>query len=83
MTKESIKEGALLKAVNDALESEWNHDKTYCRIESIRKSPVGNCNWEVDTLSTGGRTLQYADQCSQLQSKVLKEFSEKYNVDWE
>ena len=81
MIKESIKEDALLKAINDSLNSQWDHKDTYCRIESIRKTSADNCNWEVETLSTGGRTLEYADECSQLQSEVLKEFIEKYNVE--
>ncbi len=83
MNKKSIKEEDLIHKINDSLKSQWIHKNSYCRIESISESSSGQCNWEVDTFSTGGKTLEYEDLCSQLQEKVLREFKGKYDVDWE
>ncbi|MBT3065163.1 MAG: hypothetical protein KME68_20365 [Candidatus Thiodiazotropha sp. (ex Lucina pensylvanica)] len=82
MDKELIEKQALVDAINEHLKSQWSHEKTYCKVESIREAHTGNCNWMVDMTSTGGITLEHANECRELQNKVLEDFAEKYNVDW-
>ena len=60
MDKEWLEEQALIDAINDSIASQWHHEKTYCKVESIREIHTDSCNWMVDMTSTGGITLEHS-----------------------
>jgi hypothetical protein len=82
MSKKLVEAEDLVRIINSAIELQWNHVGTYCRVEALRKTESGTNNWQVDTTSTGGTTLMFADQCTQIQGKVIDELAEQYDVDW-
>ena len=82
MAKDVLSEQELLEEINKALAKKWAHKDCYCRVDRLRKASLPGRNWEIDTFSTGGTTLNYSKECDELRQSVLIELVAKYDVHW-
>lgn len=82
MAKDILSEQRLLEIINEELAKKWVHKDCYCRVDRLRRASLLGRNWEVDTFSTGGTTLNYSKECDDLRQSVLNELVAKYDVRW-
>jgi hypothetical protein len=82
MAKDLLSEKELLEVINKELAKKWAHKDCYCRVDRLREASLPGLNWEIDTFSTGGITLNYSKECDELRQNVLHELVVKYDVRW-
>jgi hypothetical protein len=82
MAKDLLSEQELLEVINKTLASKWAHKDCYCRVDKLKGTIIPGQNWEIDTFSTGGTTLNYSKECDELRQSVLNELVAKYDVSW-
>ena len=82
MAKDLLSEQRLLEIINEELAKKWVHNDCCCRVDRLRRASFSGRNWEVDTFSTGGTTLNYSKECDDLRQSVLNELVAKYDVQW-
>jgi len=82
MAKDLLSEQELLEVINKELAKKWVHKDCYCRVDRLREASLPERNWEIDTFSAGGITLDYSKECDELRQNVLNEFVVKYDVRW-